>query len=246
MCKAFRSVIIIIITITVLVFIFTLSGCEKKSPVDKNSTRITESGPSDSPAREPQWEPVKEIPYNMVVSVDIIRELGFMFARSRSNKAVVLVKPGINPLTYTPTEEDEKAILEADVFFYMGLGLEPCIESLVERVKHKVRCIAITSGLDRDLLIKSGVYPGGYDPHIWWGPDVWEKLLLNFTKILVRVDPGGEYNYATVYLRYGEATNRLNHRFMELWMDAIPEERRFSSGLHLLWQAFRIYGEKYP
>lgn len=188
-------------------------------------------------------KPVEEIPYKMVVSMDIIRELGFMFAKTRSLKAVVLVKPGMNPLTYTPTEEDEKAVLEADVFFYMGLGLEPGLTPLINRVKNRVQCIAITSGLDRELLLKSKAYPGGYDPHIWWGPDVWEKLLLNYTKILAALDPTGEFKYASIYLRYGESTNHFNHRFMKLWMDAIPEERRYLITLHPAYNYLnRLYG----
>jgi manganese/zinc/iron transport system substrate-binding protein len=239
MNKAFTFMITVFITIGAIMVIGTLLHCRKTTPTEKTSIRPAEAEPTESPP----WGPVKEIPYNMVVSVDIIRELCFMFARTRSNKAVVLVKPGMNPLTYTPTEEDEKAILDADVFYYMGLGLEPGIEQLVERVKNKVRCIAITSGLDRNILIKSDKYPGGYDPHIWWGLDVWEKLLLNFTRKLVQVDPEGEYKYSTIYLRYGEATNHLNHRFYTLWMNAIPEERRFFITLHPAYTYFgRLYG----
>ncbi|MBN2533153.1 MAG: zinc ABC transporter substrate-binding protein [Spirochaetales bacterium] len=215
----------------VIIMVFTVFHCQRQGTPEPQNMDFD------------AIKPVEKIPYNMVVSMDIIRELGYMFARTRSNRAVVLVKPGMNPLTYTPTEEDEKAVLEADVFFYMGLGLEPGLTPLINRVKDKVRCIAITSGLDRKLLLKSGAYPGGYDPHIWWGPDVWEKFLRHFTKILVALDPEGEYKYSTVYLRYGESTNRLNHRFMKLWMDAIPENRRYLVTLYPAYSYLnRLYG----
>ncbi|MBN2443868.1 MAG: zinc ABC transporter substrate-binding protein [Spirochaetales bacterium] len=217
-----------VVSVLILMSVFTFINCQKTS----------ESIPLESM----KIKPVEKIPYNMVVSVDMIRELGFMFARTRSNKAEVLIKPGINPLTYKATKEDEEKVLAADVFFYMGLGLEPGLASLIKKVKNKVRCIDITSTLDRKLLLKSPVYAGGYDPHIWWGPDVWEKFLLDFTRILNKLDPEGEYKYSSIYLRYGEATNRLNYRFFELWMKAIPPERRVLITLH---PAFQYFGRLY-
>jgi len=188
-------------------------------------------------------KPVEEIPYTMVVSNDLIRELAYMFARTRSLKAEVLVKPGMNPLTYKPTDEDKKAILEADVFLYMGLGLEPGLAPFISRIKKKTRCIPITAGLDKELLIQSDIYDGGYDPHIWWGPDVWEKLLYNVMKIFSTLDTGGKEKYVNVYLRYGESTNLFHHRFMKLWMDAIPKEKKYLVTLHPAFTYLnRLYG----
>jgi manganese/zinc/iron transport system substrate-binding protein len=195
-----------------------------------------------TPQPEAKLAPVTEIPYKIAVSTDFVRELAYMFARGRTFKAEVIIGPGVDPLTYVSTAEDEKKILDADLFLYVGFGLEPGLEPLIAKLKDKVRCKAITSSITPDELIKSKDYPGGYDPHIWWDLDLWEKILLNTVQILSEADPEGQFDYGSTYQRYGESVSLLNHRFIELWSSYIPKERRVLVTVH---PAFGYFGRLY-
>ncbi len=195
--------------------------------------------PEPTPESEPQFAPVTKIPYKIAVSTDFVREIAYMFARGRSSRATVIIGPGVNPLLYKPTEDDEKKILDADLFLYVGLGLEPGLEPLIAKLKGKVRCRAITSGLKTEDLIASKDYPGGYDPHVWWDLVLWEKILLNAVRIFSETDPEGDFDYGTTYQRYGESVSLLNHRYAGIWSSYIPKERRVLVTLH---PAFGYFG----
>jgi manganese/zinc/iron transport system substrate-binding protein len=215
------------------------------NPKQTVQTPIETEEPQPVASPRPTFPPVSNIPYNVVVSTDFVRELTYMFAKSRTNKAITLVKAGVDPLTYLPTEADERTILKSDLFIYIGLGLEPGIEKLVEKLEGRARCVALGPLLDSKLLIKSDAYPSGYDPHIWWGLDVWEKLLLQVTKVFAEVDPEGEFDYVSVYQRYGESTSLLNHRYMQIWSSYIPKERRVIVTIHPAFTYFaRLYDYK--
>ena len=188
--------------------------------------------------------PIDE-PLNIVVSTDLVKEILFQFARSRSNEPYVCIETGVNPLTYKPTEEDKEKMLAADLVLYTGLGMEPGLEDLIEKISDKVRCEALSGILEKeyqDQLIPSKEYKKGYDPHFWWNPRIWEKVIRSIVDILGDLDPDFEFNYGSIFIRYGQSLSLLDRRYIESWTVRLAEERKILVTLH---PAFTYFGEKY-
>jgi ABC-type Zn uptake system ZnuABC Zn-binding protein ZnuA len=230
-----RLIIGALIVLASIICVF--AGCKPKSG------QIASSVPAPSAGQE--TAPEKKL-FTIVVSDDFMRELVYRFFRSRVKAApYLIVKPGINPLTYVPTREDEQQMLAADLVLYSGLGLEPGVEKLIEKIKTKVRCEAVTANLKKEELLPSRDYPSGYDPHFWWDPGLWEKILYRVTRIFEDIDTYGAYDYGFTYARYGEATSLLNHRDMKVKSDQLAPATRVLITLHPAFTYFgRLYGYK--
>ncbi|MBN2532233.1 MAG: zinc ABC transporter substrate-binding protein [Spirochaetales bacterium] len=209
-------------------------------------TSVSTPEPTYLPEEDIHHVPLKDNPMFIVVSTDLIREILYQFARARSDKPYVCIKPGVNPLLYKPTEDDKEKMLQADLVLYMGLGLEPGIETLVKQVSSKVRCEAISSVLlekeNKDQLIPSRDYKGGYDPHFWWNPMLWEKVILHVVHILSDVDPEFEFSYGSTFIRYGESLHMMDLRYIQPWSGRLSEQRRVLITLH---PAFTYFGKKF-
>lgn len=239
-----KVIAIVIITAALGVGVYFIFFYNKGG--DRTSASTPEPEPAYLPEEDIHYVPPREEPLDIVVSSDLIREILYQFARARSNKPHICVKAGVNPLLYKPTEEDKEKMLEADLVLYMGLGLEPGIEDYVKKISSKVRCEPISAVLlekeNKDLLIPSRYYKGGYDPHFWWNPLLWEKVLLHVVRILSDVDPGYEFNYGSTFIRYGQSLHMLDMRYLEPWSGRLSEERRV---LITLYPAFTYFGKKF-
>jgi manganese/zinc/iron transport system substrate-binding protein len=217
------------------------------TPGDENLAGST-PGPETTymPEEDIHYVPPREEPMDIVVSSDLIREILYQFARTRTNEPHVCVTHGENPLLYIPTKEDKEKMLNADLVLYMGLGLEPGIEEFIKEVGNRVRCESISAVLLEDenkgSLIPSSDYPGGYDPHFWWNPMLWEKVIRHVVNILSDVDPGFEFNYGSTFIRYGQSLHMLDLRYITPWSSRLAEERRVLITLH---PAFTYFGKKY-
>ena len=182
---------------------------------------------------------------NVVASNTYIRDIYFHFARSRTVEPHVCIGAGVDPFTYEPSAEDEDKMLTADLVLYMGLGLEPGIERLVEKVRGKVRCESLASAIleeHREMLIPSNDYESGYDPHFWWNPLAWEQAVLWAAHILSDVDEENAYNYKSVFIHYGKSLHGYDSRWIGRWSREIAEERRVLVTLH---PAFEYFGSRY-
>ncbi|MBN2442485.1 MAG: zinc ABC transporter substrate-binding protein [Spirochaetales bacterium] len=184
-------------------------------------------------------------PLNIVVSTDLIKEVLYQFARERTNEPYICIKTGVNPLIYIPTKEDEEKIRNADLVLYLGLGIEPGLEAFLNTVKDEVRCEPLSGILEKEfkeMLMVSHQYKSGYDPHFWWNPRVWEKVILGVVHILSDIDPQNEFNYGSIFIRYGQALSLLDRRYIESWSGRLAKERRFLVTLH---PAFTYFAVKY-
>jgi zinc transport system substrate-binding protein len=80
----------------------------------------------------------------------------------------ILIPVGVEVHDWEPQTDDIQKVLQADVFVYSGLGVEPWIDSLKEAVSgSQVRFIETSEGLDSELIAYA---EGGIDPHIWLDP----------------------------------------------------------------------------
>jgi zinc/manganese transport system substrate-binding protein len=74
-----------------------------------------------------------------------------------------LIRPGIDPHTFSPSPSDMRALVDADVVLASGLGLEGYLDRVVARLGPGGRVVAVGDALPGTLATARGEK----DPH-WW------------------------------------------------------------------------------
>src|SRR5699024_6471704 len=77
----------------------------------------------------------------------------------------VLMGPGVDPHSYTPTAGDVQKIYNADMIFYSGLHLEGKMTEVFDKLeKEGVAIHAVAEVIDHEKLL---VADGEIDLHVW-------------------------------------------------------------------------------
>ena len=232
-----------LVLVFIIFYCFWFAGCTgKKNQNNGNAVSAVMTQKSltpPPPGEEMRFKPTEREPLKVIVSTDIIREIMYVFANSRT-KGRVLIANGTNPLAYVPTAQDKQEMQDAKLVLYIGLGLEPALESYLKTIKDKVRVVALSDAFEKSELIPSKAYRGGYDPHFWWNPKLWEKAILYTLKILDDYDPEFQYDYQSTFIRYGESLSHLN-RYFESWLGMLPD----NAVLFTLHPAFAYLGKAF-
>lgn len=83
----------------------------------------------------------------------------------------VLMGPGVDPHTYTPTPRDVAAVHDAQLIFVNGAGLETFLEPLLKQAGGQARTVDLSQGLDLLPAVRTEeeehAGEGEYDPHVW-------------------------------------------------------------------------------
>lgn len=216
--------------ILLVLFILTSAACG-------NSGSSTDKLPVSEPAQ------AKEVykPFTTIVTTDYINELIYQFARNRTTGRAIIPR-GSDPFSYMPSEQDKQDILKADVVFYNGLGLEPHLEKILIEAASKTRVVDLSKAVPREKLIASKQYPSGYDPHYFKDPDIWVHVAKKVVDVLSEIDPQGQFNYGSIYMRYGEALSLHDLRYVMPWSNRLPDSRRYLITLH---DCFQYFAKRY-
>ncbi|MCM3611544.1 zinc ABC transporter substrate-binding protein [Planococcus sp. MERTA32b] len=150
---------------------------------------------------------------------------------------------GANEHTFEPTQQDMIAIAEADLMFYIGLGLEGFIDSAKstldgEDVKFAALAESITdeqleAALEHDCegahdddhedheehteeAGHEGHDHGSTDPHIWMSPKLSQQLATSIKDSLIAQDPDNTEVYETNHAGLVEELEQLDTSFSQL------------------------------
>jgi zinc transport system substrate-binding protein len=150
------------------------------------------------------------------VCVSIPPELYFVKRIGGKRVSVdVLVTPGQNPHSYTPTPSQMARLSQAKLFLRIGIEFE---ESLVPKIKGIMKGITVVDLRDgvrmrrmedqqAELADSTGgqtparasadddEHRGGPDPHIWTDPMIVKHMAATIRDALVRLDPAGRAVY---------------------------------------------------
>ncbi|MFJ7665471.1 metal ABC transporter solute-binding protein, Zn/Mn family [Lysinibacillus sp. NPDC097195] len=136
--------------------------------------------------------------------------------------------PGSNEHTFEPTQKDMMKLADADVFFYIGLGLEGFVENAKKTLANEdVTMVATAAELsDEQLAISTGHSHdeedeadhehgateedhhhdedgdhehGSVDPHVWLSPVISQDLALSIKNTLVKKMPAQEATFTANY-----------------------------------------------
>jgi manganese/zinc/iron transport system substrate-binding protein len=157
-------------------------------------------------------------------------------------EAIGLMGPGIDPHLYKASEGDVARLQQADIIFYNGLHLEAQMGSVLERMADgRIRTVAVTDLVDRDLLLAPPEFKGNYDPHVWFDVSIWMKTVEQVRATLTEADPGSAELYAANADRYLAELADL-HAYVLAQAERVPADKRVLITAH---DAFNYFGRAY-
>ncbi|MGK7378096.1 metal ABC transporter solute-binding protein, Zn/Mn family [Planococcus sp. 1R117A] len=147
---------------------------------------------------------------------------------------------GANEHSFEPTQQDMIALAEADLMFYIGLGLEGFIDSAKKTLSNEnVKFVATADSISDEELVDAshseeehsddaheeeaheeegheGHNHGSTDPHVWISPVLSQKLAESIKDSLIEADPEGSETYENNYTKLITELEALDHSFADL------------------------------
>lgn len=177
---------------------------------------------------------------NIVATTSLIGDLVSRVGGERV-QVNALMGPGIDPHLYKASAGDVRLMEQADVIFYNGLHLEAAMAGVLERMSDRRRIVAVTDGIDRDLLIAPPEFAGAYDPHVWFDVTLWSQAVETVRDALVELDPSSAALYEQNAAAYLKELEDL-HAYLLAQAESVPAERRVLVTAH---DAFNYFGRAY-
>lgn len=207
----------------VLTILFLLSACSNSS----DSSTSTEESNKDSLTI-----------YTTVYPLQYFAEqIGGDFVEVSS-----IYPPGSNEHTFEPTQKDMIQLAEADLFFYIGLGLESFVQSAEKSLaKENVKFVSVTEYIHEEKFHVSVGHShddhhhheeddyhgedehhhhGEVDPHVWLSPDLSKDLALAIKNELVKFMPEHEQTFNDNYETLVKRLDELDEKFQTLANEA--------------------------
>ena len=150
--------------------------------------------------------------------------------------------PGSNEHTFEPTQQDMMALADADLFFYIGLGLEGFVEKTKETLKNEnVKLVATSDSISEEYLHSEeenheeeeehndhdhsshdhGDHDhGDIDPHVWLSPEIAKELALSIKEQLIATLPNEESFFNDNYEQLITKLNTLDQQFETMVSEA--------------------------
>ena len=163
-----------------------VGGCSKKSTPDAPTGRRIEEtrlGP-DLPGEPRRSERVLEVVATTSVVADWLRVVGSTNVRTH-----VVVKAGLDPVSYLGTPVDVGAVRRADLVVAAGRGLEPWLDGVRQQAAPPAaqRVVNLTDGLPERTTPS-----GAPDPFAWLDLANATHMVTALTAALVAADPVDE------------------------------------------------------
>ena len=151
--------------------------------------------------------------------------------------------PGSNEHSFEPTQQDMMALADADMFFYIGLGLEGFVENAKKTLaKEHVKMIATADAVPKDQLEANEHEEesddehndehdhehGKIDPHVWISPLISQSLALSIKDSLVEAAPNQKEKFEKNYEELIAQLKQLDASFKEMAQNA-PNKTFFVS-----------------
>ncbi|AFH89967.3 iron ABC transporter substrate-binding protein [Corynebacterium pseudotuberculosis] len=177
----------------------------------------------------------------------------------------VMVGPGGDPHTYQPSTSDVKAMQEADVVFWSGLGMEANMIDQLKGLGDKQ--IALAEQIPENMLLPweedgdhesheheghgheghdheghghEGHSHGAWDPHVWNSTDNWKLVVDQIVKKMSAADPDKADTYKTNGAEYNKKIDETK-AYVQEKINTIPADQRTLVSGH---DVFRYFGKQ--
>jgi len=119
--------------------------------------------------------------------------------------------------SWQPSISDIAGLEDSDIIIYMGAGLEPWIDDLLETIDTSGKTVLeASSGIPLISIPREGSYSREvYDPHLWVCPYTGLQIAENIYNTLKTLDPENEEYYQKNWAELETALTSLDQRYME-------------------------------
>ncbi|WP_041580668.1 metal ABC transporter solute-binding protein, Zn/Mn family [Bacillus sp. 1NLA3E] len=224
-----KKSLLIFISIILPLSLFIL-GCENKQKTKKNNKQLTV--------------------YTTVYPLQYFTErIGGDFV-----KVDTIYPPGADEHTFEPTQRDMMNLVDADLFFYVGLGLEGFVDKAKDTLKNeKVEMIStadhISFGdnppIDQEQdseQAESTEHNQSIDPHVWLDPIYAQELAKSIRDSLVKKMPEQKDTFDKNYQELSKELEKLNQSFESTAQSAKYKEIVVAHAAYGYWE--KRYGIK--
>ena len=164
---------------------------------------------------------------------------------------------GSNEHTFDPTQKDMMNLADADLFFYIGMGLEGFVDNAKKTLANEqVKLIATSNSVSDDDLVQEQAHEeegtdedahedehgheneavenhddhdhGDIDPHLWISPTISIKLAESIQDSLIEQDPANEETYTKNFEALQTELETLDTKFQEM-ANNVPNKTFFVS-----------------
>lgn len=156
-------------------------------------------------------------------------------------EVTALMGPGVDPHLYQASPGDLAKMNKADVIIYNGLFLEGKLDGILKKLTTSKNVINFSDGINReDLLgVVNAKYEGEiYDPHIWFGIDIWKQGTVELGAKLSSTYPQFADEIAENQTSYLQQLDILKQELLEQ-ISNIPIDKRLMVTSH---DAFHYFG----
>jgi zinc transport system substrate-binding protein len=124
----------------------------------------------------------------------------------------LLLPPGASVHTWQPRPSDIMRLSAADLFIYVGAGLEPWIPGLLKSLPAgKLKILVVADFLPLEKEDEAG--RAGSDPHVWLDFGLDQIIVDRIAATLAQIDPARASGYRAAAARYDEELQRLDGLF---------------------------------
>ena len=149
----------------------------------------------------------------IVTSIFPLMEFARAVAAERGDVSLLL-PPGAGVHTWQPRASDITRLASADLFIYIGAGLEPWISDLLRSVPSgRLKTLAAADFLP--LGKENAGTKGAVDPHIWLDFELDRMIVNRIAEVLSEMDPSHTSFYGFGAGRYNEKLDRLDEQFSQ-------------------------------
>lgn len=133
--------------------------------------------------------------------------------------------PGADEHTFDPTQKDMMALADADLFFYVGLGLEGFVENAAKTLKNEhVKMIATAEDIPEDMLGEDHEHEAGddhhdhgpMDPHVWISPVLSDALAYEIKESLIEAAPDKKAQFEVNFEALRDDLLKLDRQFIDM------------------------------
>jgi zinc transport system substrate-binding protein len=176
----------------------------------------------------------------IVTSVFPLMEFAAAVSGDRGEVSLLL-PPGAEIHTWQPRPSDIIRLSSADLFVYIGQGLEPWLHDLLKSVRNpNLRALEASQGipmideegfvLDVHQRRREGVIHsehehehGAHDPHIWLDFKNDRIIVDKIAAVLSEIDPEGSFIFEKNAAAYKEKLQRLDQKFKDELKDCVHQ-----------------------
>jgi manganese/zinc/iron transport system substrate-binding protein len=115
------------------------------------------------------------------------------------------------------------------------------MSKVFERMAGRVRAVAVTDAIPRELLLRPPQFEGAYDPHVWFDVSLWRRVVERIRDTFMEADPPNASLYQENAQAYLARLDEL-HRYVLSRAAQLPASKRVVVTAH---DAFNYFGRAY-